>query len=266
MENCTKCSRPVSEDQVFYACNSESNLPFHPSCLACQTCQKSFDLNSDIFVNNSDVFCYDHYLQQFGPQCQSCEEFFQKEDLSVKISGKFYHPKCLKCTECSEVLESGTLCNLEDLLCPAHSNPNSPNESNKKRVPRTKFTQDQVEIMMRVFAQTPRPTRLMREQMAQQTGLEVRCIQIWFQNKRSKEKRMHSKRNQYVAPTLQNWYPMPVPQNTTCHQPLYQTPMQPMAQYPTPPKDTEFYEPPSFDTVCNTDVSQMYPLADTPPY
>ena len=92
MENCTKCSRPVSEDQVFYACNSESNLPFHPSCLACQTCQKSFDLNSDIYVNNSDVFCYDHYLQQFGPQCQSCEEFFQKEDLSVKISGKFITP------------------------------------------------------------------------------------------------------------------------------------------------------------------------------
>ena len=57
---------------------------------------------------------------------------------------------------------------------------------------------------------------------------------------------------------------VPPQQNTTCHQPIYGTTN--MVQYPTPPKDTEFYEPPSFDTVCNTDLNTMYPLADTPPY
>ena len=266
VENCTKCCTPVLEDQAFYACNTDSNLPFHPACLSCQTCQQSFDLSENIYVKGNSVFCYDHYLKQHGPQCQICEEYFCKEDYSVKIGNKFYHPDCLKCTECSATLEKGMICNLEDMLCAEHTNPAKSSPENKKRVPRTKFTQDQVDIMMRVFAQTPRPTRLMREQMAQQTGLEVRCIQIWFQNKRSKEKRMHSKR-QYIAPTQTSWYPMPmVPQTTTCHQPMSYG-QQPMpVSFPTPPKDTEFYEPPSFDTVCNTDTGLMYPLADTPPY
>jgi len=40
------------------------------------------------------------------------------------------------------------------------------------------------------FAQTPKPTRHIREQLAKETGLSMRVIQVWFQNKRSKERRM----------------------------------------------------------------------------
>lgn len=64
----------------------------------------------------------------------------------------------------------------------------------KRRGPRTNITAKQLEILKTCFNQTPKPTRLMREQLAKDTGLTMRVIQVWFQNKRSKEKRMHQLR------------------------------------------------------------------------
>ena len=49
-------------------------------------------------------------------------------------------------------------------------------------------------MLRTIFNQNPKPTRAMREQLAKDTGLPMRVIQVWFQNKRSKEKRMHQLR------------------------------------------------------------------------
>ena len=64
----------------------------------------------------------------------------------------------------------------------------------KRRGPRTTIKAKQLELLKTVFSQTPKPTRLMREQLAKETELPMRVIQVWFQNKRSKEKRMHQLR------------------------------------------------------------------------
>ena len=64
----------------------------------------------------------------------------------------------------------------------------------KRRGPRTNITAKQLEMLKNVFNSNPKPTRLMREQLAKDTSLSMRVIQVWFQNKRSKEKRMHQLR------------------------------------------------------------------------
>ncbi|XP_063842330.1 LIM/homeobox protein Lhx1-like isoform X1 [Scylla paramamosain] len=61
---------------------------------------------------------------------------------------------------------------------------------NKRRGPRTTIKAKQLEILKNAFASTPKPTRHIREQLAKETGLPMRVIQVWFQNKRSKERRM----------------------------------------------------------------------------
>merc|ERR1719445_2057239 len=61
----------------------------------------------------------------------------------------------------------------------------------KRRGPRTTIKAKQLEMLRNVFNQNMKPTRAMREQLAKDTGLSMRVIQVWFQNKRSKEKRMH---------------------------------------------------------------------------
>ena len=64
----------------------------------------------------------------------------------------------------------------------------------RRRGPRTTIKAKQLEVLKNCFDSNPKPTRLMREQLAKDTGLPMRVIQVWFQNKRSKEKRMHQLR------------------------------------------------------------------------
>ena len=75
-------------------------------------------------------------------------------------------------------------------------------KESKRRGPRTTIKAKQLEVLRNVFSQTPKPTRLMREQLAKETGLPMRVIQVWFQNKRSKEKRLHQMRFMARGPFL----------------------------------------------------------------
>lgn len=42
---------------------------------------------------------------------------------------------------------------------------------------------------MAVYNREQRPSKLVREDLMAKTGLEMKVIQVWFQNRRSKEKR-----------------------------------------------------------------------------
>ncbi|EJW86171.1 hypothetical protein WUBG_02917 [Wuchereria bancrofti] len=67
--------------------------------------------------------------------------------------------------------------------------------SAKRRGPRTTIKAKQLDTLKAAFASTPKPTRHIREQLAQETGLNMRVIQIQFYNMR--RMKLHSvwKRN-----------------------------------------------------------------------
>ncbi|XP_076336622.1 LIM/homeobox protein Lhx1-like [Tachypleus tridentatus] len=65
----------------------------------------------------------------------------------------------------------------------------------KQRGPRTTIKAKQLEMLKAAFVATPKPTRHTREQLAQEIGLNMRVIQVWFQNRRSKERRMRQLNN-----------------------------------------------------------------------
>lgn len=50
----------------------------------------------------------------------------------------------------------------------------------KRRGPRTTIKAKQLETLKAAFAATPKPTRHIREQLAQETGLNMRVIQVSF--------------------------------------------------------------------------------------
>ena len=56
--------------------------------------------------------------------------------------------------------------------------------------PRTTITPKQLDVLIGAYNAGPKPTRVVREQVAQETGLDMRVVQVWFQNRRAKEKRV----------------------------------------------------------------------------
>ncbi len=52
------------------------------------------------------------------------------------------------------------------------------NLNGKKRGPRTTIKAKQLEMLKSAFTATPKPTRHIREQLAQETGLNMRVIQV----------------------------------------------------------------------------------------
>ena len=126
---------------------------------------------------------------------------------------------CIKEDEGENHMSDSSLdCKDDDQLCLTNTNPNKKNKNSsstcsssssyqqkklhldnpdngncngpKKRGPRTTIKTKQLEQLKSAFAATPKPTRHIREELARETGLAMRVIQVWFQNRRSKERRI----------------------------------------------------------------------------
>ena len=66
--------------------------------------------------------------------------------------------------------------------------PFCPADGNQKR-PRTTITAKQLEVLRQNYLLGSKPSRHTREQIAAETGLDMRVVQVWFQNRRAKDKR-----------------------------------------------------------------------------
>lgn len=60
----------------------------------------------------------------------------------------------------------------------------------KRRRCRTVFTQEQLYLLEAGFSEQKYPDGKFRQQMAEKTGLAEDRVQVWFQNRRAKEKRL----------------------------------------------------------------------------
>ncbi|XP_055350143.1 LIM/homeobox protein Lhx1-like [Paramacrobiotus metropolitanus] len=90
----------------------------------------------------------------------------------------------------SDKLETKSACGDTSSMDESEPRNDENNITAKRRGPRTTIKAKQLDLLKNAFASTPKPTRHIREQLAQETGLTMRVIQVWFQNRRSKERRM----------------------------------------------------------------------------
>eukprot|EP00800_Vazella_pourtalesii_P001545 TRINITY_DN11428_c0_g1_i1.p1 TRINITY_DN11428_c0_g1~~TRINITY_DN11428_c0_g1_i1.p1 ORF type:complete len:222 (+),score=30.96 TRINITY_DN11428_c0_g1_i1:317-982(+) len=72
-------------------------------------------------------------------------------------------------------------------------------EVHQKR-PRTSITSSQVDLLKNAYNRSSKPSRQTREQLAQDTGLDMRVVQVWFQNRRAKEKRLKKESRNKTTP------------------------------------------------------------------
>lgn len=144
---------------------------FHISCLKCRHCQKEVSTGDQIYVLQDGFFVCktDYENMKVGYKTDK-----EKSPTSIKQDHE---------TDIDEKPPSISSANGE-----IHSD--DEDDANKRRGPRTTIKATQLEILKSAFVTTPKPSRHIREQLAQETGLTMRVIQVWFQNRRSKERRV----------------------------------------------------------------------------
>ena len=81
----------------------------------------------------------------------------------------------LKSDQDNDSLDGDDHCKGEDA---ENKSPDADGAGGKRRGPRTTIKAKQLEVLKTAFSQTPKPTRHIREQLAKETGLSMRVIQV----------------------------------------------------------------------------------------
>ncbi|KAM6970382.1 LIM/homeobox protein Lhx1-like [Aplochiton taeniatus] len=173
---CGGCAQGILPNDLVRRAKSKV---FHLNCFTCMMCNKQLSTGEELYILDELKFvCKEDYLNSNGKDTNL---------LSVTTcSDPSLSPDSQDPQEDGKDSENGHLSDKE-----ACNNENEEqNVGGKRRGPRTTIKAKQLETLKAAFAATPKPTRHIREQLAQETGLNMRVIQVWFQNRRSKERRM----------------------------------------------------------------------------
>ncbi|XP_020485940.2 LIM/homeobox protein Lhx1-like [Labrus bergylta] len=152
---------------------------FHLNCFTCVMCNKQLSTGEELYILDEFKFvCKEDYQNNNG-----------KDTILLSVttcSDPSLSPDSQDPQDDGKDSESGHLSDKE-----ACNNENDEQSGvGKRRGPRTTIKAKQLETLKAAFAATPKPTRHIREQLSRDTGLSMRVIQVWFQNRRSKERRM----------------------------------------------------------------------------
>ena len=189
---CGGCSKPFSGEEKVQTVGGVacSGISYHPRCFTCSKCslqlKKGMQMGTDNFGN---LLCEKDFLAAM----QDIEKL-QENVGQDQLAGREVEEDEDEEDRTNVFPDSPEKSDKDDESDKENEEERKEGKDGKRRGPRTNITSKQLEILKNVFSASPKPTRLMREQLARDTGLPMRVIQVWFQNKRSKEKRMHQLR------------------------------------------------------------------------
>ncbi|CAL8308400.1 LIM/homeobox protein Lhx1 [Gadus morhua] len=174
---CGGCSEGISPSDLVRRAQSKV---FHLGCFTCVMCNKQLSTGEELYVLDELKFiCKEDYQNSQGRDTvllsvTTCSDPSLSPDPQDPLADD------------GKESEGGPLSDKEG----ANNENEEASVAGKRRGPRTTIKAKQLETLKAAFAATPKPTRHIREQLAQETGLNMRVIQVWFQNRRSKERRM----------------------------------------------------------------------------
>lgn len=208
-ELCAGCGYPIRDKYLF---KINDNV-WHENCLQCAICRLS--LSGTCYSKNGHLYCKSDYDKLFRGRCSGCGFSINPHELVRRVYSSTYHLPCFRCVECRHVLQDGNEFYIRDgqIFCrydhdkefhiPSFS-PKVDEDSDsyedfdldvdrQAKRPRTILTTSQRRKFKQAFEANPKPCRKVREQLAAETGLTIRVVQVWFQNQRAKVKKTSRK-------------------------------------------------------------------------
>ncbi|KHJ43585.1 LIM domain protein [Trichuris suis] len=186
---CAKCEEPILDRFIFKVLDQS----YHSQCLRCYSCKE--ELQDKCYSKESRIYCKNDFFRKFGTKCAACKEGIVPRSVVRKAHDHVYHLQCFKCAVCEREMATGDEFYLmpQDgkLVCKEDydTTKNKDLDASNKR-PRTTISAKQLETLKQAYQVSPKPARHVRERLAHDTGLDMRVVQVWFQNRRAKEKRM----------------------------------------------------------------------------
>ncbi|XP_072015512.1 LIM/homeobox protein Lhx3-like isoform X3 [Amphiura filiformis] len=203
---CAGCEQPILDRFILKVLDRS----WHAKCLQCADC--GTQLSDRCFSRGGQVFCKEDFFKRFGTKCSACDKGIAPTEIVRRAQDNVYHLHCFACVMCNRQLATGDefyLMSDNKLVCKgdyeaaktreasvAGEEENSELEmDNSNKRPRTTITAKQLETLKTAYTNSPKPARHVREQLASETGLDMRVVQVWFQNRRAKEKRLKKDAN-----------------------------------------------------------------------
>ncbi|KAL9820597.1 LIM homeobox transcription factor 1-beta-like [Geothlypis trichas] len=217
---CAGCGRGIW-DRFLLRVNERS---WHERCLRCSECGRA--LRGRCFSRERRLLCPPDYERLFPRRCSRCLGALGRSERVLRVLGRVFHERCLRCGSCGRRLRSGDEFVLRDgrIVCRGHAEPEpeaaSPNNEDgarsedeegrdsrcsrnsggkdpkRSKRPRTILSSQQRRAFKASFEVSSKPCRKVRETLAAETGLTVRVVQVWFQNQRAKMKKIARRQQQ----------------------------------------------------------------------
>ncbi|KAI6240013.1 Zinc finger and Homeobox domain containing protein [Aphelenchoides fujianensis] len=208
---CAGCQRVIEKQELV---RRARDLHYHVDCFCCAACGRQLETGEQLYVVDGQKFVCkaDFYASSasIGRNLNSSSQSTatpttSRQRASLRFSSDV--DELLVSDDYDEEEGGGHSGDEHDHIETAtiSTESNSGNEDggglkgdeangNKRRGPRTTIKAKQLDTLKAAFASTPKPTRHIREQLAAETALSMRVIQVWFQNRRSKERRLKQQR------------------------------------------------------------------------
>uniref|UniRef100_A0AAF5PM37 Homeobox domain-containing protein n=1 Tax=Wuchereria bancrofti TaxID=6293 RepID=A0AAF5PM37_WUCBA len=177
---CAGCRQGIAPTEMIY--KVKNDIFYHITCHRCIQCGKRISQGEQICINeiSKSIACIAHTI---------CSD----DLFSIATSTEAL---CILETDDNGLLSDASrkLNSSTSFFTHSHETygyeQNDENNFLKRRGPRTTIKQYQLDVLNRMFMSTPKPSKHVRAKLALETGLSMRVIQVWFQNRRSKERRL----------------------------------------------------------------------------
>ncbi|EDV51547.2 LIM homeobox transcription factor 1-beta [Drosophila erecta] len=210
LSQCAHCCQPICDRYIMRVVENS----FHEGCLKCTAC--SLHLVHSCYAREGKLYCRVDYERLYiRNHCLGCGLKIAADELVMRCHENVFHLKCFACVVCGALLKKGEqyvvkqgqlFCRFDyekevemlqgydfygDELFP----PKLDGRRGPKR-PRTILNTQQRRAFKASFEVSPKPCRKVRENLAKDTGLSLRIVQVWFQNQRAKVKKIQKKAKQ----------------------------------------------------------------------